>query len=373
LEISGDFERADMTYRHFFTVRVVAGILLAVVVLWGLWAILSIFEKDKPAPITQLEEDEHLLALDESEEPLDVENLPPISDEHLEPTHELPELEPYEVAKEAPRDVVEKLPHAMHGMETPHDEFKAGGVAFVHAMSSALDYELNQRFWGWRCNDMLQFTDNVENIQLGVLEVVRRATVVLTERVSRHGPTDIIVKNLENAMNWFMIRPDQYWLPAPESRYNDALKELRAYAEKLERGEARFYTRADNLIPLLTSFSELLGGCDENLVKSKEEDGTPVSWFKVDDYLYYAKGVATAMGPILHAVKVDFADIVEARRGMDLLEHAIHACHVASEIDPLLVTDAPLDGILANHRANMAAPISHARYYLEVLAKTLST
>jgi hypothetical protein len=70
---------------------------------------------------------------------------------------------------------------------------------------------------------------------------------------------------------------------------------------------------------------------------------------------------------------VDFADIVEARRGMDLLEHAIHACHVASEIDPLLVTDAPLDGILANHRANMAAPISHARYYLEVLAKTLST
>lgn len=355
-----------MTYRQFFTVRVVAGILLAVVVLWGLWAILSVFEKNKPAPVALVEEDKDLLALDESEEPLDVENLPPIRDEHLEDTHEFPPLE-------SP-DVSEEVPQAMPGMEeTPPDEFKAGGVAFVHAMSSALDYELNQRFWGWRCNDILQFTDNVENIQLGVLEVVRRATVVLTERISRHGPTDIIDKNLENAMNWFMIKPNQYWLPAPESRYNDALKELGVYAEKLEKGEARFYTRADNLIPLLTSFSELLGGCDENLVKSQEEDGTPVSWFKVDDYLYYAKGVATAMGPILHAVKADFADIVEARRGMDLLERAIHACHVASEIDPLLVTDAPLDGILANHRANMAAPISHARYYLEVLAKTLST
>ena len=39
------------------------------------------------------------------------------------------------------------------------------------------------------------------------------------------------------------------------------------------------------------------------MVKTKEEDGSPVSWFKVDDYFYYAKGVATAMGKILHTVK----------------------------------------------------------------------
>jgi hypothetical protein len=372
LETSGGFERADMTYRQFFTVRVVAGILLAVVVLWGLWAVLSFIRKDQPSHVALVEEDEHLLALDELEEPLHPGDLPPIEDEHLEATHEPPPAEPHDV----PHDVSHEAPHDLHdempGMETPH-ELKTRGVAFVESMTSVLDHELNQRFWGWRCNDVIQFTDNVENIQLGVLEVVRRATVVLTERIARHGPTDIIDKNLENAMNWLMLKPDQYWLPAPESRYNDALDELRAYAEKLETGEARFYTRSDSLIPLLNSFSELLGGCDENLVKSTEEDGSPVNWFKVDDYFYYAKGVATAMGPILHAVQVDFADTVEGRHGMDLLEHAIHACHVASEIDPWLVTDASLDGILANHRANMAAPISHARYYLEVLAKTLAT
>jgi hypothetical protein len=236
-----------------------------------------------------------------------------------------------------------------------------------------MDYELNERFWGWRRNDILRFTDNVENIQLGVLEVVRRASVTLAERISRHGPTDILDKNLENAMNWFMIKPDQYWLPSPEVSYGDGLKELQAYAQKLEEGKARFYTRADNLIPLLISFTELLGSCDENLVKTKEEDGSPVSWFKVDDYFYYAKGVAKAISKILHAVEQEFADVVEARHGMDLLEHAVHACHVASELDPWLITDASLEGILANHRANMAAPISHARYYLDVLAKTLST
>ncbi|MBW1742554.1 MAG: DUF2333 family protein [Deltaproteobacteria bacterium] len=363
-----------MTYRQFFTVRVVAGILLAVVVLWGFWAVLSIFEKDEPAHVVMFEEDKHLLGLDEAEEPLHPVELPPIGDEHLEtPDEAIIHGEPaHELPHEGSSELSDEPGHAVPEMETPH-ELKANGVAFVEAMTSALDHELNKRAWGWRCNDMLQFTDNVENIQLGVLEVVRRATVVLTERISRHGATDIIDKNLENAMNWFMIKPDQYWLPAPESRYNDALKELQAYAEKLERGEARFYTRADSLIPLLTSFSELLGGCDESLVKSKEEDGSPVKWSKVDDYFFYAKGVAKAMGPILHAVQTEFADTVESRHGMDLLEHAIHSCHIAAEMDPWLVTNASLDGILANHRANMAAPISHARYYLTILAKTLST
>jgi hypothetical protein len=161
-------------------------------------------------------------------------------------------------------------------------------------------------------------------------------------------------------MNWFMVRPDRYWLPSPENKYNDGLNELRAYAKKLERGEARFYTRSD-------------GSCDENLVKHYEEDGTPVSWFKVDDYFYYSKGVAKAMGKILHAVEVDFSEVLEARHAMDMLEGAIHACHIGAELDPWLVTDASLDGILANHRANMATSIAHAAYYVNVLIKTLST
>ena len=58
---------------------------------------------------------------------------------------------------------------------------------------------------------------------------------------------------------------------------------------------------------------------------------------------------------------------------MDVLHHAIHACHEASEMDPLMVLEGDLDGIFANHRANMAAHISHARFYLDVLAATLST
>jgi CBS domain-containing protein len=254
--------------------------------------------------------------------------------------------------------------------ETKH---RAKGVAFVEATIAPLDYELNKRFWGWRSNDILNFTDNVNNFQLGVLEVTRRTVVALTERISRTGATAAFDENLENGMNWLMIKARKYWFPSPESKYNASLNELKTYKEKLEKGEANFYIRTDNLIPLLMAYEDLLGSCEENLVKTKEDDGSPVSFFKADDYFFYAKGVVSSMGTILEAVLEDFIEIVETRGGEDVLHHAIESCHHASEIDPWIITNSPLDGILANHRANMAAPLSHARFYIGVLIKTLST
>jgi hypothetical protein len=246
-------------------------------------------------------------------------------------------------------------------------------VAFVEATIAPLDYELNERFWGWRSNDILDFTDNINSFQLGVLEVTRRTVVALTERISRTGATAAFDENLESAMNWLMIKARKYWFPSPESKYNASLNELRNYKEKLEKGEANFHTRSDNLIPLLMAYEDLLGSCEENLVKTEEDDGSPVSFFKADDYFFYTKGVVSAMGTILEAVMEEFMVTLEARRGIEVLHHAIESCHHASEVDPLIITNSPLNGVFANHRANMAAPLSHARFYIGVLIKTLST
>jgi hypothetical protein len=247
------------------------------------------------------------------------------------------------------------------------------GVAFVSAVIKPLEFELQERRLGWRPNDVVQYTDNVNNFQLGVLEATRRATTRLAERISRTGTTNVLDENLERAMNCFMIDPDSYLLPSAESKYEEGLEELRTYKKRLIAGDAEFYTRADNLIPLLVAFADLLGSCDDNLVKATEKDGTPVSTFAADDYFYYAKGVASAVLPILEAVAEDFQETLITRRAMDVLHHAIHACREASEMAPLIVLEGDMDGIFANHRANMAAHISHARFYLDVLAATLST
>jgi CBS domain-containing protein len=289
------------------------------------------------------------------------------------PTHETAEKKaeqpapaaPGKTEAEAQKEPAHKAPEA----EKP----KAVGVAFVEAAIAPLNYELNERFYGWRPNDILNFTDNVNNFQLGVLEVTRRTVVALTERISRTGATAAFDEDLENGMNWLMIKARKYWFPSPETKYNASLNALRAYIKKLEKGEAKFHTRTDNLIPLLMDFEDLLGSCEENLVKTKEDDGSSVSFFKADNYFFYAKGVASAMGTILEGVLEDFKPIIESRRGIDTIHHAIESCREAAEISPWIITDSSLGGILANHRANMAAPLSHARFYIGVLIKTLST
>lgn len=263
---------------------------------------------------------------------------------------------------------------APHAPETPSPEAHLPrGVAFVEAMIKPLEYELNKRFWGWRPNDVINFTDNTNNFQLGVLEVTRRSTVMLTDRITRTGSTDRLDPHLEDASNWLMVTATRYWFPSPESKYKECLKELEAYKKELVKGNASFYIRADNLIPLLASFEDLLGSCDENLVKQKNADGSDISFFKADDYFFYAKGVASAMATILEAMHHDFLPTLENRHGTELLHHAVLSCRQAAALSPLFITNTDLDGIFANHRANMAAPISHARYYLGQLIKTLST
>lgn len=247
------------------------------------------------------------------------------------------------------------------------------GVAFVEAAIKPMEYELEERWWGWRPNDIIDVTDNVNHFQLGVLEITRRTVVALAERISRHGVTDALDPNLEEAMNWFMVKASTYWFPSAESKYRDGLDEMRVYLEHLKVGKATFYIRNDNLIPLLASFEDLLGSCDENLVKELNEDGTPVSIFAADDYFYYSQGVASAMATVLDAVQHDFLLTLESRNATDLLHHAILSCQRAVEMDPWIILDRNLSSIFANHRANMAAPISHARFYLGQLIKTLST
>jgi len=248
------------------------------------------------------------------------------------------------------------------------------GTALVEALMAPIRYELEERFWGWRPNDVIQFTDNVNEFQLGVLEVTRRAATRLTENISRTGSTATINKHLERAMNSFMIRADSFMIPSAESSYAEAIENLERYKEQLIRNEATFYNRPDNLIPLLQALEELLGSCDENLVKKTLDNGDPVSTFMADNYYYYAKGVASAMLPILYAIQTDFSKVLEVRNSDEVLHHAIEACHHASEMKPwLFVTESNPNGIFANHRANMASAISHARFYMGLLVVSLST
>ncbi len=379
----------DNEFNRYKQKRLIAAVLIAVILVWGLSAVL-VFFKDSPAN-RHASSGSSLEASHTSTKPL-----PPI------PTA-APQVEaqktvgsatpPYTSAPAPPPRQAALLGHtplpvypedepapSQHAEESAHGaidtresmENLAPGVALVMALKHPMNHELSTG-WGWRPNDIVNITDNVNNYQLGVLEVTRRTTDVLAKRLSRTGHADAFDTNLQNAMNWFMIKASSLYLPSAEKKYGEGLLELAKYKKRLENGQAKFFTRPDNLIPLLMEYKDLLGSCDENLAKEKEEDGSMVSTFAADDYFYYAKGVASAMHGILEAVAIDFKGTITARHGMVPLEHALHNLARAQNMSPLLITEGSYSGILANHRANMAAPISHARFYLGVLITTLST
>ena len=251
------------------------------------------------------------------------------------------------------------------------------GEAFTHALIKITDDQVNKPLFGWRPNSILfgkmGLTDDVNNLQLGVLEVIRRTAVVLNENMSRFALTEAQNPYLNNAMNFYMVSPEKYWFPSASGKYREAMADLEHYIDDLKHNRSRFYTRVDNLIALMNHFRDLLGSAFHNLIKDTEADGSSVSWFVCDDYFYFAQGVALGMAEILEGVKEDFADQLARKNSTKLVDDAIHALHTGAHLHPWLITNAAKDSILANHRANMATYIGEAEHIISTLMNVLAT
>ncbi|MCK4790879.1 MAG: hypothetical protein KAV87_44495, partial [Desulfobacteraceae bacterium] len=176
-------------FGQFLSLRVVAGIAFGVIALWGFWMLLGFFGQSDKLHVAQTGKSEPVHSVEEAEVSAHHDSVPS-SVEHGAvhdnggagehgPTPEHGALQEHIPATEhgaVPEHgtAPEHAAPAKHGVSDTHavapepgapDEPKAIGVHFVEATIEVLDYELNQRFWGWRCNDLIKFTDNVENIQ----------------------------------------------------------------------------------------------------------------------------------------------------------------------------------------------------------------
>ena len=245
------------------------------------------------------------------------------------------------------------------------------GVAFGEKLIGLLDYELNGRSFGWRPNDLTvgRLTDNVNEFQLGALEAIRFTAVKLKETLTRFGDADAYDPHLIHAVNLLMNKADQFWFPSAESQYQSAIKELRAFVTKLRVGESRFFYRTDNLLSLVAAYKDLLGNCHENLIKEVEADGRRVSFFRADDYFYYAQGVAHVTHEILKTVRVGFVEQLRTIDAVALMDKIIEELGRAENCSPWIITNSSTDGILANHRYNLAAPISSALHSMSTMLR----
>jgi hypothetical protein len=275
-------------------------------------------------------------------------------------------------AKEAPAHVPPVPP-----APAPPPREPVKGEVFTQALIKVMDDQVSRPLFGWRPNTIvfgkMGLTDNVNNVQLGVLEVARRTVVVLNEYLTRFATTEAYNPRVNEAMNFIMVSPDKYWFPSASGKYREAMQDLEKYIEDLKVGRARFYSRVDYLIALLSNYKDLLGSSFHNLIKDTEADGHPVSWFMTDDYFYYSQGIALAMSEMLEAISKEFHQELQKKNSHKLLEDAIHALHAASHLAPWVVTNGAKDGILANHRANMSTYIGEAEHVISTLQSQLAT
>jgi hypothetical protein len=293
--------------------------------------------------------------------------------------HEAPKLkgpEPAPPAAAHPETAPAHPPAAAPAPAPPPRE-PVKGETFTRALIKILDDQVNQTWFGWRPNTIVfgkfGLTDNVNNIQLGVLEVARRTIVVLNENFTRFATTEAYDPRVNEAMNFIMVSPDKYWFPSASGKYREAMADLEVYIGNLQKGRSRFYSRVDHLIALLSNYKDLLGSSFHNLIKDTEADGKPVSWWVTDDYFYFGRGIALGMAEMLEAVSKDFHQELQKKNSHKLLEDAIHALHGAAHLAPWVVTNGTKDGILANHRANMSTYIGEAEHVISTLQMQLAT
>jgi hypothetical protein len=244
------------------------------------------------------------------------------------------------------------------------------GYAYVTMVHDLMAAQLGG-FGGWLPNDLPLspgwVQDNLPNFQLGVLQVLRHASRVLRDNLSRQRTSDAVHKDADMAFTAFANDPHRWAFPSAEgafSRGNEALLRFRADLG----GKANFYPRGDNLIQLLTPMISELGAVTTVLLKSRDSDD--VSWLEIDDNFYYAQGAGYAMLGIMRAVRYDFRAVLTDKNALEITDQIIHALE-QTQFEPWVVTNGRKDGILANHSNNLKVFLDDARQKMGSLISIL--
>ena len=162
----------------------------------------------------------------------------------------------------------------------------------IAAVSAYLvDFNVNQNAWissmlvsklgffgiPWRNTP---FFDNKAAFQLGINQVMRRTTTELVDTLGRTRGTSRIDQNLQDARTALAWNEDAWYIgvrgptrPTP-SVYREAITKLRAFNDSLEKCQATFDARADNLLLFLDRIAGDIGSTSD-ILRGQIEASTP--------------------------------------------------------------------------------------------------
>jgi hypothetical protein len=251
----------------------------------------------------------------------------------------------------------------------------------VDATADLVDFNVNQNAWissmllyklgffglDW---DKTPFFDNKAAFQRGVNQAVRRTTIELVDVLGRVRGTSQIDTDLQNARG--NLQFDEYtwyfgWSPfGPKtptpSFYRAAIKDLRKFNDRLEKCEAVFDARADNLLQFVDRIANDIGATSAILRERSENYNS--GWFdtRADDRFWFAYGQLYGYYGILTAARADFADVIEERRLTALWDELEQQLRASLNIQPMVISNGAEAGwLMPSHLATLGFYVLRVR------------
>lgn len=251
----------------------------------------------------------------------------------------------------------------------------------VDATADLVDFNVNQNAWissmllyklglfglAW---DRTPFFDNKAAFQRGVNQAIRRTAIELVDTLGRVRGTSQIDSDLQRARGnlqfdeetwYFSLNPFGPKTPTP-SFYRSAIKDLKAFNARLEKCEAVFDARADNLLLFIDRIANDIGATSAILRERSEKYN--LGWFdtRADDRFWFAYGQLYGYYGILTAAHADFKDVIAQRGLTQVWSELEDQLRAALRIQPILISNGSESGILMpSHLATLGFYILRVR------------
>ena len=264
---------------------------------------------------------------------------------------------------------------------------KPSAIAGIAA--ELVDFNVNQNAWissmlvskagllgiEWRNTP---FFDNKAAFQLGINQVVRRTTTELVDTLGRVRGTSQIDQNLQDARTAMAWSETAWYIgwrgptrPSP-SVFREGIEKLRAFNASLERCQATFDARADNLMQFLDRMAGDIGSTSDILRQRIEQ--SDAGWFdlRADDRFWFAYGQLYAYYGILVASRSDFASVIAERNLTTLWTRMEQNLRASLNVQPWIISNGnESSAIFPSHLATMGFNLLQVRSNLVELRSIL--
>lgn len=265
-------------------------------------------------------------------------------------------------------------PSAIAAVTAELTDFNVNQNAWI---SSMLLYKLGLFGIDW---DRTPFLDNKASFQRGIHSAVRRTSVELVDSLGRLRGTSQIDNDLQKARGNLQFSEDSWYFglnpfgpktPTP-SYYRSAIKDLRNFNLRLEKCEATFDARADNLIQFIDRIANDLGST--SAILKDRSDNYHAGWFdtRADDRFWFAYGQLYAYYGLLRATHADFKAVMSEKHLDGLWSTMEQQVRSSLNMQPTIVANGAQDAwFVPSHLTTMGFHVLRVRSNLVDIRQVL--